>query len=663
MGERLVCTEEVRGSSPLVSTFPGDSILRKIPVAVILTFLIFQLILVLAFPLRVNPDIHFFSAIGNRITSGEIPYIDFYSGNLPLIQYLYVPAAKLGRWFGVNGVSVWLLLTYAQLAASLVVCYRLARVGFGQYASIHLLLLPSLALAGISWYTFFTYNFGQREHLFVIYTFPWLLMRFCTWEGRSIRRLPTLFLGAVVGVATAIKPYYFLVIGAVELYWFLRFRQLRPLRSYEVYGFVCANLIYMGLLVASPEVFQGVLDMIEQNLVYHFVREPGPPLDVSIYQSRISLIIGILAMCLSLIRKHSTYRILGAISTFTFLGAVIVELQASKHDYQHLILYAGALLCTGVLILMLASEWRGNVAERYVGSALYAFVLFFAFYHMMAQWQRLDYVRVKTPKELRDIVEHITEPGDDVFFMTGQLGFVYPWFGLEGLNQITGMPDPWVLPLHDDSDLAAKTLAYYVRLTRRDIDASPPVIIIDKRTFPETLIPEFLKRYGLLEAIHSRYRLVGASGQIEVYQYVDHPPLQATTFEFNGRFTLYSWDFDNVGACQFLELRTWWRPGSAPDLEAYTLHVDLVSKDSGAPLAERSGRIGAVDDYSDWSSLRDSQQLTLPCDEAVGTVMLLVSLEDMSVAGGRLLSVHDSRGADYGHYAYLGEFSLDAGQK
>ena len=525
-------------------------------------------------------------------------------------------------------------------------------------ASIHLLLLPSLVLAGISWYTFFTYNFGQREHLFVIYTFPWLLMRFCTWEDRRIRWLPALFLGAVVGVATAIKPYYFLVIGAVELYWLLRSRQLRPLRSYEVYGFVCANLIYIGLLVASPEVFQGVLDTIEQNLVYHFVREPGAPLDVSLYQFRISLVIGFLAMCLSLIRRHSSYRFLGAISTFTFSGAVIVQLQASKHDYQHLILYAGALLCIGVIILMLASEWRGNVAERYAGSALYAFVLVCAFYHMVAEWQRLDYVRVKTPKGLRDIVEHITEPGDDVFFMTGQLGFVYPWFGLEGLNQITGMPDPWVLPLHDDTDLAEKTLAYYARLTRRDIDASPPVIIIDQRTFPETLILKFLKRYGLLEAIHSRYRLVGASGQIEVYQYVDHPPLQTTTFEFSDRFTLYSWDFDDAGACQPLELRTWWRPGSAPDLEAYTLHVDLVSKETGAPLVESFGRIGAVDEYSDWSSLRDSQQLALPCDEEGGTVMLLVSLEDMSMTGGRLLSVQDSRGADYGNYAFLGEFPL-----
>ena len=84
-----------------------------------------------------------------------------------------------------------------------------------------------------------------------------------------------------------------------------------------------------------------------------------------------------------------------------------------------------------------------------------------------------------------------------------------------------------------------------------------------------------------------------------------------------------------------------------------------MSKETGAPLVESFGRIGAVEIYGGRSSLVDSQQLVLPCDQSDGTMILLISLKDMSADGGRLLTVRDGRGADYGKCAYLGEFASD----
>ena len=113
-------------------------------------------------------------------------------------------------------------------------------------------LLISLLLAGLSFSLLLTHDFGQREHFFLIYATPWILMRFCAWEGKRFRSLSAVVFGALVGIASAAKPYYFVVVGAIELYCLLRYRRLRPLQSYEFLGFIIANLIYLGLIVREP---------------------------------------------------------------------------------------------------------------------------------------------------------------------------------------------------------------------------------------------------------------------------------------------------------------------------------------------------------------------------------------------------------------------------
>ena len=372
------------------------------------------------------------------------------------------------------------------------------------------------------------------------------------------------------------------------------------------------------------------------------------------------LSIGALTLCFSLLGGRKVYRFLGVLGSFTIGGAAIVVLQPGSDLYRHFILLGGAVYCAGHLLLLPAWMRRARDGEPFAGYAIYVFFVFFACINVLAYWHRLHHVTVKTARDLRQIVEQNTQPGDDVLFMSGQVSNAFPWLGRQGLNAVSSAADAWVLPLDEETELAQNTLAFYASLTRRDILAAPSVIIIDKKPLATARVPEFLDRFDLFEEIHKRYAPLGETNRFEVYKYVGDPPPQANWFEFSDRFTLYSWQLEAGAACENLDLRTWWRPGNARDLELYTLHVDLVNKETGAPLVESFGRIGAVEVYGGRSSLLDSQRLTLPCDQSDGTLMLLLSLEDMNAEGGSLLSVRDSRGADYGKYAYLGEFALEA---
>ena len=660
LGERLVCTEEVRGSSPLVSTSRQQQIDRLVPIGSILILAILHAVVIIASPLKASIDTHIFDAAANRILAGDVPYIDFYMVALPAIQYLHVPAAALGQLLGINGASVWLVLTWLQLAACLVICCRLANAAFDQETSPCYRLLIPLLLAGLSFSLLLTHDFGQREHFFLIYATPWLLMRFCAWEGKRFRSPAVVIFGALVGIATAAKPYYYVIVGGIELYCLLRYRRLRPLQSNEFLGFVSASLIYLGLIVASPEVFQGVRLSIEQSVAYYHIREPSAPDETIRLIFLLPLSIGALTLCFSLIGGRKVYRFLGVLGSFTIGGAAIVVLQPGSDLYRHFILLGGAVYCAGHLLLLPAWKRRPRGGEPFAGYAIYAFFVFFACINVLVYWHRLHRITVKTDRDLRHLVEVNTQPGDDVLFMSGQVSNAFPWLGRQGLNPVSSAADSWVLPLDEETELALQTLALYASLTRRDIEASPAVIIVDKKPLATARVPEFLERYDLFEDIHRRYTLLGETNRFDAYKYVGDPPPKATLFEFNERFTLYSWQLEAGAACETLELRTWWRPGIAADLEAYTLHVDLVSKETGVPLVESFGRIGAVEVYSGRSSLLDAQQLALPCDEANGTMMLLLSLEDMSAVGGSLLSVRDSRGADYGKYAFLGEITLNS---
>ncbi len=622
----------------------------------------FSLVIILAAPLKASADIYFLIGLGNRILSGEVPYIDFYFEGLPIIQYLFAPAAAMGQGLGINGVTVWSLLTWLQLVFSLVLCYRLAKTAFGRDTSPFILLLIPLALAFLSWLLFFTRAFGQREHIFLIYAAPWLLLRFSVWQGSRARPAPLFAFGALVGVATSIKPYFFLVVGALELYWLLRHRSYRPLLSPEIYGFIAVNLLYLGLIVASPQVFSGLVETIESEAVYHSLRKGVETNDLinNLIQPRflIPLLIGIASTILSCRGRQKPYNFLGALGCFTIMGALIVLVAAGGSFYMLIVMYGGAFSCAAFILLLPVALQSPRDRAPVAGLAIAAFLMLFAGFNMLLNWRELVYVKMETPVDLRAIIMPMFEPGDDILFMTGKMGQVYPWFGVKGFNHVSGMPSAWVLPLEDESDLAQKTLARYARLTRRDIDAGPPAIVVDK---DEMRVPEFLARFDLLETIQSRYVLAGQTARFDVYRYIGEPPLKAPVFDFGDRFVLNSWELATTDLCDGLELNTWWRPMEAPDLNDYTLHVDLVSKETGAPLLESFERIGGVINYAGQPVLLDSQRLSLPCERAEGeTVLLLLSLEDMSVDGGKLLPVRDSDGGVHGDYLYVGEFSLIA---
>ena len=336
----------------------------------------------------------------------------------------------------------------------------------------------------------------------------------------------------------------------------------------------------------------------------------------------------------------------------------IVVLQSLREFYRLLPLYAGALVCCGLIILLPAvtEEPRRRYA-RFTGELLYGGLLFVILLTTIFSWQSLTTNSIATPKDLRSLLLEVTEPGDDILFMTQWLGIKQPWLRIVDRNEANSHLGIWKPQLESNDELTTQNLKFQLDITRADIEASPAAIVVDRGAG----IRQVLVDSGLLELIESRYQRVGEVQAYTAYVYVGYPPPQGTSFTLGDKFELYSWRIqpaqDSHKACDSLEATTWWRPLTDKDIERFTLHVDLVKPDDRTVL-EQFGRIGDAEDYTAVSTIIDQRQLELPCGLEAGDYWLLLSLEDMSIDGGDVLQVRDSRGAEYGKYVFLRDIEI-----
>lgn len=631
----------------------------SLPAVAVVSIALLSLATICASPLKADANVAFFVESGRRILQGDIPYIDMFNHNLLTIQYLFVVPVALAEALGVHAISVWLALTWLQLALSMLLCYRLSRKLFPESAVPGASLIAPLCLALVSWHCRHESMFALREHVFLIYATPWLLLRFGRWEGLEYRGALALAFGFLAGIMATIKPHFLLALGLLELYWILRQRRLRPLFAPETVGLFGACLAYALYLLLNPEVLTNMLAVIRSSMEFYAHHTRITTTDV-IARPMFALpaLAGVGALIGQFAGEGRRWRMLGVFGGFTIAGASLVVMQVGGIMYRHIPLWAGAAMCIGWGIVLLLWTARG----RHLG-AIFALLALLCGAHTAASWSSLTELWFKTPDDLRQLVYANSSPGDETLFISYQMGIVYPWLAVAGRHQSDSMRDAWYLPQpHDTRDVARHTLERYAASAAGDIARSPQLIVVDDRALHAGWrIWDFLEKYELLNEIAMRYMLAGRTKRFIVFRYIGSPPVQASTFSAGELFHLLAWDLPPRSAplapCDALDITTWWQASDAPDANRYSLHIDLLNAEDGSLAHESHWRLGNLPDYSLLPTIIDQRELEVACD-ASGQHHLLLSLEDIWVEGGALLPTRDSHGADYGRYIYLGTYEI-----
>jgi len=194
--------------------------------------------------------------------SGKRLYVDIFETNLPLIVWLYSLPVWLSLHLGMQDSQLLALLTLLAAGCSVALCDRLLRFhpAFAHDARKRAWHAILLALTFVFWTNISA--FGDREHLFLVFAFPYLLRCSPSLTRAALPLSLRLAIACMGAVGFCIKPHCALIFLGVQALTLWRERSLRMLWNLEN-GIICAGGAAYLLLVwlLAPEFFFNVLPM------------------------------------------------------------------------------------------------------------------------------------------------------------------------------------------------------------------------------------------------------------------------------------------------------------------------------------------------------------------------------------------------------------------
>ncbi|MBX9938565.1 MAG: hypothetical protein K2Y32_04900 [Candidatus Obscuribacterales bacterium] len=184
-------------------------------------------------PLIIGNDQSVYLAMGQLLLNGLVPYRDFFDFNLPMIIYLSSFPALMGKLFPLPISLLFSLSVYLWflLAVSLIVVIYL-RFRQAKKSPKDLGLLIYILFGFAYFQSEQIIDLGQREYLFVIGFFPFLLLRYLKIVAESDKKdseALNISAALMAFIALSLKPYF-------VLYWLVSefvFARMRRWRSFS----------------------------------------------------------------------------------------------------------------------------------------------------------------------------------------------------------------------------------------------------------------------------------------------------------------------------------------------------------------------------------------------------------------------------------------------
>jgi hypothetical protein len=170
------------------------------------------------------------------------------------------------------------------------------------------------------------YDFGQREHLFVIFVLPYLLLS-TTEEPSRVSQWERVLIGMCAGVSVWFKPHDILAILALEVFRAVQTRSFRRVISPEVISFVVTCVAILVLVLLCTPLYRTATLPLLFDTYWAFGYETT--LVLFIGTRKYLLFIGLLCVAVRMLRQRLA-------DSTTTLGLLFAGVGASiAYDLQH----------------------------------------------------------------------------------------------------------------------------------------------------------------------------------------------------------------------------------------------------------------------------------------------------------------------------------------
>lgn len=208
-----------------------------------------------------NWDVQSMYLFAKEILSGKDYLHGFTNNNPPFIFFLNMPLVWFSQFFHIWPVMVIRIFTYLMAAISLWVVNNVLTLLFSHKDALKKNCL--LFVIAFSFLILPAYEFGQREHLTIMLSLPYIFLTVARVLNKHPGYLFAVLVGVMAGIGIAIKPYFILMPILNELYLLYRKRDVKNLVRPELVALIFVHLIYIGMILAiTPNFFNWVFNVI-----------------------------------------------------------------------------------------------------------------------------------------------------------------------------------------------------------------------------------------------------------------------------------------------------------------------------------------------------------------------------------------------------------------
>lgn len=382
----------------------------------------------------IHHDVAWYIYATDRFLHGQKLYVDIIETNPPLIFLLTAIPVLVSNVIGISQILSFKLCTFFLAALSLLLCRKICAAWFDAKSAMTTVILFVLT---ISLLYVPHYDFGQREHLFLILTLPYILMAY--GKRSPLNNTHRFWVGVAAGIGFALKPYFVLLWLCLVAYTYLaekKFFFKRP----EHIGVVSSFLIYAGVCALAFPEYRSIIHIATK--VYG-AYSTYPSLILHRQQGFIALIIALYAINLIRINKPDTKLILFLLNVSVVL--FFVGLIQSKGWRYHFV--PSTIMVTTCVLLSVYSmivQLQKFVAMRVQHCAVVFMMVLGAIIMYVTAVQIYHY----TPPEDDALVKYIRQAAErrPVFFFSTALSQGFPKINYANAQWATRFHSLWCLP-------------------------------------------------------------------------------------------------------------------------------------------------------------------------------------------------------------------------
>jgi len=482
----------------------------------------------LSYPL--NHDVGSYLHIARVMLEGETLYTTFIEVNPPLYAYLAMVPVQLAAGLDLSAVRIMQVLLLVVSLAAIVWAGALAgargenrRLG-GPLVALAL-GLPLLGLAGV--------DFGQREHLMVVLTAPWLVLAARRALDDPPATRPAVVAGVLAGVGFSMKPHFVVLWLALEVVLVLRSKAgPRHVLRAETLAVVGVLLAYAAFVVLVHPEYLGLL--WEAGPLYADYLSVDR---LRLFGNRYSVLLG--ATVLAAVFCPPS-RVAKSYVSLLLVAAVLAFFMAVGQGKGWLYHFFPAFAWSVAAVVLLVADyfttaWRGG--ERMSAGRVFAVVLLLSVgalsagslvvHHRTLAEARSEYVAEMSSY----FAEHDVH---SIAILTPSLPAVFPLVNYAGVEWTAPFSSLWwVAAAHDDDPAGAEPgavpaprdsveAAFVGLMASRLASRAPDVVLVDTtrverlggRPFPYV---GYLSQHAGFEAMWSRYERRGTLGPFDLY--------------------------------------------------------------------------------------------------------------------------------------------------